>query len=99
MDEALCLTGVHAFYGDSHVLRGVSFSLQRNRLLVLLGRNGAGKTTCINSIIGFLPPRQGEIRLFGKSIAHSTPEAIAHKGVGLVPQGRRMKPRWFQTPS
>jgi branched-chain amino acid transport system ATP-binding protein len=92
VDEALCLTGIHAFYGDSHVLRGVSFALQRNELLVLLGRNGAGKTTCINTIIGFLPPRQGEIRLFGESIAGRPPESIARKGAGLVPQGRRIFP-------
>jgi branched-chain amino acid transport system ATP-binding protein len=92
VSEVLGLTGVHAYYGESHVLRGVSFSLQRNRLLVLLGRNGAGKTTCINSIIGFLPPRKGEIMLFGQSIAGRTPEQIAHLGVGLVPQGRRVFP-------
>lgn len=92
MDEALCLSDVHAFYGESHVLKGVSFSLQHNQLLVLLGRNGAGKTTCINSIIGFLPPRQGEIHLFGEPIARRSPEAIAQKGVGLVPQGRRIFP-------
>ena len=92
MDEVLRLSGVHALYGDSHVLRGVSFRLRPNRLLVLLGRNGAGKTTCISSIIGFLPPRQGEITLLGEPIAGRTPEAIAGRGVGLVPQGRRLFP-------
>jgi branched-chain amino acid transport system ATP-binding protein len=92
VSEVLGLTRVQAYYGESHVLRGVSFSLQRNRLLVLLGRNGAGKTTCINSIIGFLPPREGEILLFGQSIAGRTPEQIARLGVGLVPQGRRVFP-------
>jgi branched-chain amino acid transport system ATP-binding protein len=92
VSEVLGLTRVQAYYGESHVLRGVSFSLQRNRLLVLLGRNGAGKTTCINSIIGFLPPREGEIMLFGQSIAGRTPEQIARLGVGLVPQGRRVFP-------
>ena len=92
MNEVLSLTGVHGYYGESHVLRGVSFSLRRNRLLVLLGRNGAGKTTCINSIIGFLPPREGEILLFGQSIAGRKPEEIARSGVGLVPQGRRIFP-------
>ena len=92
MDEALRLSGVHAYYGESHVLRGVSFCLRRGRLLVLLGRNGAGKTTCIASIIGFLPPREGEVALFGEAIARRAPEAIATRGVGLVPQGRRMFP-------
>lgn len=90
--EALSLTGVNALYGDSHVLHGVSFTLGRGRLLALLGRNGAGKTTCMNSIIGFLPPRDGVIRLAGESIARLSPEVIARKGVGLVPQGRRVFP-------
>ena len=66
--DALSLTNVHAFYGDSHILHGVSFSLQAGGVLALLGRNGAGKTTCISAIIGFLTPRGGEIRLFGESI-------------------------------
>jgi branched-chain amino acid transport system ATP-binding protein len=90
--EALDLIGVHAYYGDSHVLRDVSFSLKQKRVLVLLGRNGAGKTTCVNSIIGFLQPRRGEIRLFGEPIARLNPEVISRKGVGLVPQGRRIFP-------
>jgi len=90
--EALALEGVDALYGDSHVLHSVSFSLQEGRVLALLGRNGAGKTTCMNAVIGFLPPRQGEIRLFGERIGRLSPEAIARKGVGLVPQGRRVFP-------
>ena len=61
-------------------------------MLALLGRNGAGKTTCMNAVIGFLPPRQGEIRLFGERIGRLSPETIARKGVGLVPQGRRVFP-------
>ena len=90
--EALVLEGIDALYGDSHVLHSVSFSLGEGRVLALLGRNGAGKTTCMNAIIGFLPPRQGEIRLFGEKIGRRSPEAIARKGVGLVPQGRRVFP-------
>ena len=90
--EALALEGVDALYGDSHVLHSVSFSLQEGHVLALLGRNGAGKTTCMNAVIGFLPPREGEIRLFGERIGRLSPEAIARKGVGLVPQGRRVFP-------
>ena len=90
--EALALSGVNAFYGDSHALHDVSFSLGESRVLALLGRNGAGKTTCIHSIIGFLPIRSGEIRLFGERISSLPPEAIARRGVGLVPQGRRVFP-------
>jgi branched-chain amino acid transport system ATP-binding protein len=86
------LTDVHAFYGDSHILHGVSFSLQPGGVLALLGRNGAGKTTCISTIIGFLKPRDGEIRLFGEPIGGLSPERISHLGIGLVPQGRRIFP-------
>jgi branched-chain amino acid transport system ATP-binding protein len=91
--EALSLQGVDALYGDSHVLHGVSFEVGAGRVLALLGRNGAGKTTCMSAIIGFVPPRKGAIRLFGEPIAGLAPEAIARKGVGFVPQGRRV----FQT--
>jgi branched-chain amino acid transport system ATP-binding protein len=90
--DALSLTNVHAFYGDSHILHGVSFSLQPGGVLALLGRNGAGKTTCISTIIGFLRPRDGNIRLFGESIEGLSPERISHLGIGLVPQGRRIFP-------
>ena len=90
--DALSLANVHAFYGDSHILHGVSFSLQPGGVLALLGRNGAGKTTCISTIIGFLAPRDGEIRLFGESIEGFSPERISHLGIGLVPQGRRIFP-------
>jgi branched-chain amino acid transport system ATP-binding protein len=88
--DALALSGVDALYGDSHVLHGVSYALKRRRVLALLGRNGAGKTTCLNVIVGFLAPRAGEIRLSGESIARLAPETIARKGIGFVPQGRRV---------
>jgi branched-chain amino acid transport system ATP-binding protein len=88
--DALSLTNVHTFYGDSHILYGVSFSLAPGGVLALLGRNGAGKTTCISTIIGFLRPRDGDIRLFGEPIEGLSPERISHLGIGLVPQGRRI---------
>jgi branched-chain amino acid transport system ATP-binding protein len=91
--EALALENVDALYGDSHVLHGVSFSLGEGRVLALLGRNGAGKTTCMNTVIGFLPPRSGSVRLFGQPVERLSPEAISRKGIGLVPQGRRVFPR------
>jgi branched-chain amino acid transport system ATP-binding protein len=90
--DALTLTNVHAYYGDSHILHGVSFSLQSGGVLALLGRNGAGKTTCISTIIGLLSPREGDIRLYGEPIAGLSPERIARLGIGLVPQGRRIFP-------
>jgi branched-chain amino acid transport system ATP-binding protein len=88
--DALSLTNVHTFYGDSHILHGVSFSLAPGDVLALLGRNGAGKTTCISTIIGFLKPRDGNIRLFGEPIEGLSPERISQLGIGLVPQGRRI---------
>jgi branched-chain amino acid transport system ATP-binding protein len=84
------LSGINALYGDSHVLHDVSFALDAGRVLALLGRNGAGKTTCMSTIIGFLPPRNGEIRLFGEPITRLQPEMISRRGVGFVPQGRRI---------
>jgi branched-chain amino acid transport system ATP-binding protein len=61
-------------------------------VLALLGRNGAGKTTCISTIVGFLTPKQGDIRLFGEAIGGLSPERISRLGIGLVPQGRRIFP-------
>src|SRR5260370_37503148 len=76
--DALRLTDVQAFYGDGHILHGVSFTLQPGKVLALLGRNGSGKTTCISTIIGFLKPRDGEIRLFGADIVCLSPQRISH---------------------
>jgi branched-chain amino acid transport system ATP-binding protein len=90
--EALILTDVHAYYGDSHILHGISFALRAGDVLALLGRNGSGKTTCISTIVGFLKPQGGGIKLFGESIDGLSPERISHSGIGLVPQGRRIFP-------
>jgi len=91
--DALSLAGIDALYADSHVLHEISFVLKTGKVLALLGRNGAGKTTCMNTIIGWLQPRAGEIRLFGEPVARLSPEVIARKGIGLVPQGRRVFPK------
>jgi len=89
-NEALSLTDIDAYYGDSHVLQKVSFMLGEARLLGLLGRNGAGKSTCMNVTMGLLPPRNGVIELFGQPVTALPPESIAARGVALVPQGRRI---------
>jgi branched-chain amino acid transport system ATP-binding protein len=88
--KALCLTEIDAFYGDSHVLEKVSFELGEGRLLGLLGRNGAGKSTCMNVTVGLLPPRRGVVEVFGSAVTKMPPELIAARGVALVPQGRRI---------
>lgn len=90
--ELLKVDRLNAFYGDSHVLHDVSFTVRAGQLLTLLGRNGAGKSTCVNSIIGFLPPRGGSIELQGQALHSAPPEQISKAGVGLVPQGRRIFP-------
>ncbi len=89
-NNALRLDAIDAFYGDSHVLRSVSFELGEGRLLGLLGRNGAGKSTCMNVSVGLLPPRTGNVEVFGSPVTRLPPEMIAARGVALVPQGRRI---------
>src|SRR5262249_53668845 len=88
--SALSLSDIDASYGDSHILQKVSFALGEGRLLGLLGRNGAGKTTCMNVTVGLLPPRSGEVAVFGTPATGLPPELIAARGVALVPQGRRI---------
>jgi branched-chain amino acid transport system ATP-binding protein len=88
--DALALSGIDAFYGDSHVLHDVSLRLGGGRLLGLLGRNGAGKTTTMSVTVGLLPPRHGTVTIDGRPVTGSAPETIAAHGVALVPQGRRV---------
>ena len=88
--EALNLRRIDAYYGDSHVLQRVSFGAGAGRLLGLVGRNGAGKTTAMNVAVGLLPPRSGTVEVFGTDVSGSAPEQIAACGVALVPQGRRV---------
>ncbi|MDB5558395.1 MAG: Branched-chain amino acid transporter, ATP-binding protein [Enterovirga sp.] len=88
--SALSLSNVHAYYGDSHVLHGVSLNLGEGRLLGLLGRNGAGKSTCMNVTVGLVQMRGGAIEVFGDSIGKCQPEVMSSRGIALVPQGRRI---------
>ena len=88
--SALRLEHIQAYYGDSHVLQDVSFELGEARMLGLLGRNGAGKSTCMNVAVGLLPPRQGRVSVFGENVTGKSPENVAAWGVALVPQGRRI---------
>jgi branched-chain amino acid transport system ATP-binding protein len=90
--DALKIDHIDAYYSDSHVLHGVSLSLKPGHVLALLGRNGAGKSTWISSIMGLVAPKNGSIKLFGQEIAGLAPETISKSGIGLVPQGRRIFP-------
>jgi branched-chain amino acid transport system ATP-binding protein len=89
-EAALTVAEVDAYYGDSHVLHRVSFACGEGRLVGLLGRNGASKTTSINVVMGLLRPRRGSVAVYGTPVAGRPPEAIANLGVALVPQGRRI---------
>jgi branched-chain amino acid transport system ATP-binding protein len=81
---------IHTNYGESYVLQGVSLRVGQGEVVAVLGRNGVGKTTLIRSIVGFTPPRRGRILLRGEDITRLAAHEIARRGVGLVPQGRRI---------
>jgi branched-chain amino acid transport system ATP-binding protein len=83
---------IHTYYGDAYVLQGLSLSLEEGQILGLLGRNGVGKTTLVNSIVGFTPPRRGRILFKGVDITGELSFATIRRGMGLVPQGRRVFP-------
>ena len=86
----LAVDGVHAYYGESHILHGVSLEVRAGEAVAVLGRNGVGKTTLIRSVVGFTPPRRGAIRYDGRAIHRLPPYRIARAGLALVPQGRRI---------
>jgi branched-chain amino acid transport system ATP-binding protein len=83
---------IHTYYGDSHVLQGISFTVDKGKVVGLLGRNGMGKTTLIRSIIGFTPPRQGQVLFKDRDITAWSSNRVSDFGLGLVPQGRRVFP-------
>lgn len=91
-NKMLSLIKIHTYYGESYILRGISLEIQKGMIVALLGRNGMGKTTTIRSIIGFTPPRFGEIIFEDKNIVGLPPYKIAKLGIGLVPQGRFIFP-------
>jgi branched-chain amino acid transport system ATP-binding protein len=86
------LQDVHAYYGESHILKGVSMEIRKGELATLLGRNGAGKTTTLRSILGIIPPRKGSVIFDGKRISGEKPHQIASLGVGYVPEERAIFP-------
>lgn len=83
---------IHTFYGESHVLHGVSLSVKEGQLCTILGRNGMGKTTTVHSIIGFTSPRQGKVLFKGEEMQKLTSYQISQKGIAIAPQGRRVFP-------
>jgi branched-chain amino acid transport system ATP-binding protein len=89
---ALEVEGVHTYYGESHVLQGISLRVDRGEVLAILGRNGMGKTTLIRTIVGFTPPREGRVLYEGTEITRLPPFRMVALGMALVPQGRRVFP-------
>ncbi|HTC03162.1 MAG TPA: ABC transporter ATP-binding protein [Xanthobacteraceae bacterium] len=86
------LENINAYYGDSHILHGVSLCVREGEIVCLLGRNGAGKTTTILTVMGYLQPRPGRIRYRKRDIAGLPPYAVARLGFGFVPQERGIFP-------
>ncbi|MEI7570977.1 MAG: ABC transporter ATP-binding protein [Alcaligenaceae bacterium] len=88
----LVLEDVHAFYGPSHVLHGVSMTLQAGTIGAVLGRNGVGKSTTVKAIMGLVPVSQGQVKLGVQDITRMSPHLVARAGVGYVPEGRMLFP-------
>jgi urea transport system ATP-binding protein len=89
----LSVRGLNQYYGDSHTLRDVAFELKAGRICCLMGRNGVGKTTLINTLLGAVPARSGTILFDGQPLEHRATELRVRAGIGLVPQGRMIFPR------
>ncbi len=88
--SALTAEGLNTYYGKSHILHDVGLTVVEGQITTLLGRNGAGKSTTLRSIVGLMPPRSGRVTLFGRDITGQPPYRIAASGVGFVPEGRRV---------
>jgi len=86
--ELLRLTDLHAFYGESHILHGVDFSINRGEVVTLLGRNGSGRTTTLKAILGLVGHRTGSIMINGREAIAMPPHRIAHLGIGYCPEER-----------
>jgi branched-chain amino acid transport system ATP-binding protein len=89
-EPVLAVADVHTYYGDSHVLHGVSLGVAPGEVVAILGRNGMGKTTLIRSVVGFTPPRRGRVSFKGDDITAWAPFRRIARGMALVPQGRRV---------
>ena len=88
--SVLAAEGLHTFYGKSHILHGVRLTVGEGEIVTLLGRNGAGKSTTLRSLIGLTPARQGSVHVFGQATTAWPPDRIVALGVGFVPEGRRV---------
>src|SRR6202051_4543434 len=88
--SVLTAEGLHTFYGKSHILHGVGLTVGEGEIVTLLGRNGAGKSTTLRTLIGLTPARQGSVKIFDVDVTRWPTFRIAATGVGYVPEGRRI---------
>jgi branched-chain amino acid transport system ATP-binding protein len=87
-EPMLHVSALHAFYGESHILHGVDFEVNRGEVVTLLGRNGAGRTTTLRAMLGLVGSRSGSVRINGREAIGLRPHRIAHLGVGYCPEER-----------
>src|SRR5450759_213420 len=88
----LAAEGVHTYYGASHGLQGVDFRARPGETVGLMGRNGMGKTTLLRTMLGFVRPREGKVKVYGVDMTQAAPHAIARRGIAYVPEGRGIFP-------
>jgi branched-chain amino acid transport system ATP-binding protein len=91
-DTLIEARGLHSYYGASHILHGVDFTLRRGEAVGLMGRNGMGKTTLLRTMLGFVRPREGAVRVMGRDATLTAPHRIARMGLAYVPEGRGIFP-------
>jgi branched-chain amino acid transport system ATP-binding protein len=91
-DTLIEARGLHSYYGASHILHGVDFTLRRGEAVGLMGRNGMGKTTLLKTLLGFVRPREGAVRVMGRDATLTAPHRIARMGLAYVPEGRGIFP-------
>ncbi len=93
MDALLAVDDVHSYYGESHVVQGVSLAVEHGETVAIVGRNGAGKTTLLKTIMGVVPARGGRVTFDREDVTRQAPHALARRGLTLVPEDRRIFPR------
>jgi branched-chain amino acid transport system ATP-binding protein len=92
MTPIVAAEGLHAYYGTSHILRGIDLSVRRGEVVGLVGRNGMGKTTTLRALIGLMPVQRGELRIHGRVMTGSAAHRIVREGIAMVPEGRGIFP-------
>ena len=90
MDPILKVEGLHVYYGSIHAIKGISFDVREGEVVTLIGANGAGKSTTLNTISGLLHPRSGAVSFLGQGLAHTAPHKVVERGLAQVPEGRRI---------